>query len=126
MAAGREEFERQLRELDYSPDPSAPGNWAIFKYKVPGGKFEEQVIDLAFDVPTDFPRTPPGGPNIRPQLLPIGPGNGQHPTKVDASNLGTDWEYWSRPYINAHRPWRGRETVQTYLAHIDNLFQTIP
>ena len=126
MPSGREEFERQLRALGYSPDLNASGNWVIFRYDVPGGRFTGQVVDLAFDVPTDFPRTPPSGPHLRPQLLPIGLGDGQHPSKVDASNLGPDWEYWSRPYVNEHRPWRGRETVQTYLAHVDNLFRTIP
>src|SRR5882724_4802309 len=119
MAEGRAEFEHQLRELGYEPDPGQPGNRTAFPYWVPGGRFEGQDIALGFEVPPDFPRTPPPGPHVRPQLLPVSTSNPLHPYKVDASNFGPEWEYWSRPY----RQWKGRESVRTYLVHIENLFR---
>ena len=125
MAEGREEFVRQLLELGYEllplpPDPAQPGNRVAIEYVVQGGRFAGQTIKLGFEVPPDFPRTPPSGPHVSPRLLPINPG-ANHPDRAAESPFGPDWEYWSRPYRGK---WRGREGVSEYLAHIDHLFST--
>lgn len=121
MAEGREEFERQLRELEYAPDASQSGNRVVFEYVVPDGKFKGRTVNLGFDVPAEFPRTPPPGPHVSPALLPMNPSAQDHPTKTAPSPFGNDWQYWSRPC----KGWRGREGVAEYLVFIDHLFRTV-
>lgn len=119
MPEGRQEFERQLRELDFVPESRTDAR-TVFPYKVRGGRFGGQEIRLGFEVPPDFPRTPPRGPHISPPLLPLNPGAPNHPDRVHPSEFGPDWQYWSRPYPG----WKGRETAATYLAYIEHLLST--
>lgn len=121
MSAGREEFERQLKLLGYSPCGEYPDGQTAFEYEVPAGRFKGQKIKIGFIIPPDFPRNPPGGPNVSPPLLPFNPGGNRHPDKTAVSPFGNDWQYWSRPFPG----WRGREDVDTYLAYIDRLFGEI-
>lgn len=120
MAQGREEFERQLQELGLEVDSTQAENRVAFKYMVPGGRFVGQEIDLGFEVPPDFPRNPPGGPHVRPRLLPMNPSAPDHPNRTADSSFGGEWQYWSRPY----RGWKGRKTVAQYLLHVNHLFET--
>jgi len=127
MAEGRAEFAQQLQNLGYEflslpPGPTQPENRVAFRYRVPGGRFKDREVELGFEVPPDFPRTPPSGPHVSPRLLPINPNAPGHPDRVHESpNFGANWEYWSRPYRGT---WRGREGVSEYLAHIDHVFST--
>ena len=127
MAEGRDEFARQVQELGYEllptpPDPAQPGNRVAFEYAIPGGRLDGQKIKLGFEVPPDFPRTPPSGPHLSPRLLPLNPGAPDHPQRVaESPNFGPEWEYLSRPYRGT---WRGREGAAEYLAHIDHIFRT--
>lgn len=118
---GREEFERQLLELGYSPDAKEGGSKATFNYVPPGGRFKGQTIKLGFDVPADFPRTPPSGPHVSPALLPMNPRAPNHPDRTAASGpFGDGWQYWSRPFPN----WREKVGVVGYMAYVDHLFET--
>jgi hypothetical protein len=122
MAQGREEFERQLRDLGFNPEPEVPEPRVVFGYAVTAGRFKGQNVRLGFEIPPNFPLEPPPGPHVSPRLLPINTAIEAHPTKVAESQFGSDWEYWSRP----RKGWKGRETVGMYLLHIDHLFATIP
>ena len=98
MPEGRPEFEAQLRALGFDP-VSGDGNFTEFKYEVQVGKFVGQSIQLGFDVPPDFPRTPPSGPHVSPRLVrDHGAAPGGVTTNVSDSAFGADFEYWSRPY----------------------------
>ena len=101
MAEGREEFERQLRELGYKPEPDQPPNRVVFPYTAMGGRFEAQVVKIGLEVPPDFSRTPPPGPHVSPKILPINTSASAHPDKVADSPFGPEWEYWSRPSARA-------------------------
>jgi hypothetical protein len=120
MAQGREEFERQLRELGYSPEPSQPDGRVVFEYTAPRGRFNKQAVRLGFEVPPEFPRTPPPGPHVTPRILPMNPSAASHPEKTNDSPYGGDWQYWSRPFTG----WTGRESVAKYLVFVDHLFET--
>lgn len=117
---GRDEFARQLRELGFEPTFFEPSRLK-FPYVVQDGRFAGERLFLGFDVPPDFPRTPPPGPNVSPRILPINTSANSHPDKVLEGNFGADWEYWSRPFPG----WRGRELVETYMAFIARLFALI-
>lgn len=122
MPAGREEFERQLRELGIEPSAGQSDGRIIFDYAVTSGKFAGQQVKIGLVVPPDFARTPPGGLHVCPRLLPMNPNAPDHPNRTADSPFGTEWQYWSRPFRGR---WTGRQGVADYLAHIDHLFATI-
>lgn len=104
-----------VRELD--------NDFVAFEYEIPVGKFKGEIVSLAFQGISSFPMACPGGPHFKPLLLPITGGGGQHPFgAVHNSPLGSDWEYWSRPFSAWNRT---DKTVKTYMAHIKNLLFTI-
>lgn len=121
MASGREEFERELKELSIEPYPGQPDGRVVFDYVVREGRLAGNHIRIGLIVPPDFSRTPPGGPHISPRLLPMNPSAQNHPDKTAESEFGPDWQYLSRPYRGA---WTARKGVADYLAHIDHLFAT--
>jgi hypothetical protein len=115
------EFVAQLRQLAYDVE-EFDGNRVAFGYPVNGGRFAGQTIRLGFDVPGDFPATPPSGPHVSPRLLPLQQG-GVHPSGgIHESPFGPDWEYWSRPL--QHWP-QTKRTVRDVMAHVHHLFDTI-
>ena len=122
MASGREEFERQLKEMGIEPLAGQEGNRVAFDYFVSDGKFTGKQITVGFVVPPEFNRTPPGGPHISPRLLPMNPDGPDHAHRTAESEFGADWQYLSRPYRGS---WTGRKGVADYLAHIDHLFATL-
>jgi hypothetical protein len=117
---GIQEFDRQLRLLGITPRLLGASGLA-FPYVVPAGRFHDQQIELAFDVPPTFPRDPPSGPHLTPRLLPLNPGAAAHPERSHQSPFGEEWEYWSRPFSD----WsRSPKTVSDYLAFVRHLFAT--
>jgi hypothetical protein len=107
---GPDEFFRQLGSLGF--EFSQRGQYAIFKYCIPLGTMIGETITLALIATNDFPLTPPPGPHVSPRL---GHPNGA----VHASDLGPDWEYWSRPFPG----WPATDrTVKAYMAHVRHLF----
>ena len=120
MAEGRAEFERQLVELGYELDQRSDGRIS-FPYEIgSGGCFAGRVLRLGFIVPENFPRETPHGPHFSPKLQSINPSAPNHPDRVHGSEFGEEWQHWSRPYPG----WRGTETVATYMAFINRLFDT--
>ena len=116
---GVEEFARQLRELGFDVT-CRDGNRVTFPHELAGGTRAGAAVTLGFELPPEFPRTPPGGPHLSPRVFPMNPNANAHPEKVLDSGFGPDWQYLSRPYPG----WRGRETVATYLAYIERLLAT--
>ena len=120
MVQGRQGFENELREIGYEPEQRQDGR-TVFPYIVKSGRFKGQLVQLGFEVPGDFPMTPPHGPHFTPRLQPFNPGAGAHPDRVHESPFGADWQHWSRP----PHGWRGKESVATYMSFIDRLFETV-
>jgi hypothetical protein len=86
--------------------------YAMFDFVVPIGSLIDQKIRLALFVPSDFPLTPPPGPHVSPCI-------GHPQGATHASDLGPEWEYWSRPFQH----WANTDrTVRTYMGHIRQLF----
>jgi hypothetical protein len=88
------------------------GEFVIFPYLIPVGGHIGTTVTIGLSAP-DFPMNPPGGAHVRPRI--------QHPADNahNASPLGTDWIYWSRPYPD----WpQSARTVSDYLAHLRKLF----
>jgi hypothetical protein len=98
------------------------GDFILFPFTVPVGKFAGRELKLGFQITGDMPVNSPAGPHVSPALLPFNPNADPHPKGgVHASNLGTEWQYWSRPF----KFWReGERTARRYMAHITNLFAT--
>jgi hypothetical protein len=117
MKSGVDEFCRQLGEMDIEHETKAP-NWVIIDHQIAAGRFDGTQIRLAFEVPPEFPRTPPHGPHFSPCLLPVNPSAQKHPDRVHPSNLGPEWGHWSRNFIK----WKGKEGVPGYIAFVAHLF----
>ena len=124
--AGVEVFSNGLIELGYVPVLLADTtDHMYFDYEVPVGKYAGRTVKLGFVVPLDFPFSIPSGPHVSPSIHPIKPESGLHPLHgVHANRFttdGTDWQYWSRPFIE----WKERKkTVATYMGHILHLWAT--
>ncbi len=92
------EFVKELGALLGHPPTELGSNRIAFEYVVPAGKFKDTKVTLGLEIPGDFPNTPPGGPHIKPRILPLNPSAPGHPERVASSAFGDEWEYWSRPY----------------------------
>jgi hypothetical protein len=120
MAEGRQEFERQLRELGYQPELLDTDRLTI-PYTIPSGNFANRQVKLGFVVPTTFPRETPSGPHVSPRLKPNN-GTNSHPEKVAESDFKGDWMYLSRPF---HGKWNSKRGVSGYLAHVFLILETL-
>ncbi len=118
---GVSDFIGQLRSLGYEPQDIG-SNRVAMPLEIPVGRFAGTQISLGIEVPPDFPMSPPGGPHVKPHLLPINQTSGAHPAcAVHPSPFGSEWQYWSRPFQN----WSTTDrTARTYMAHINHLFDT--
>jgi hypothetical protein len=114
----RQDFIEQLKALNYAVEVVAEDR-IIFPYAPRVGKFRGKSIILGFVVNEDFPANSPGGPHLKPRLLPL-KSDGEHPDgRIHDSPFGPEWEYWSRPFPDWNKSQR---TVMVYMEHIDRLF----
>ena len=119
MNIGLDELRRQLCELGYTSSV-IDNRFVMFNFYVPTGRFKDTIVEIALEAP-QFPLNPPSGPYIRPHLMPINGGGGEHPNSgIHQRNLPTaEFQYWSRPFNN----WNNSEkTAKEYLAFIRTLF----
>ena len=130
-SSGFRVFSEGLRALGYDPNPVVKlANHLTFDYTVETGAFAGRTVRLGFSVPPDFPNTPPSGPYVSPHVRPVNP-IGPHPSggihagahaQPFATNVGGDWQYWSRPFVPV---WAAeKKTVATYMSHIWRLWDT--
>jgi hypothetical protein len=93
----------------------------IFDYLVESGGHAGRKIRLGLVVPGDFPATCPSGPHVSPHIHPIGQQGGHPIGAIHASDFGSDWQYWSRPYPE----WAvSKRTVAAYMSHIWRLWDS--
>jgi hypothetical protein len=116
----QEDFIQGLQGLGYQVKELG-GNRVCFDYVIPVGKDAGETIKLGFEVPGDFPASPPSGPHVSPRILPIRPGPAHPSGQIHTSPFGEEWEYWSRPFPG----WQITDkTVKEYMSHIRHLFDT--
>jgi len=119
------DFLRELNELGYRPRDRGDG-FIEFEYEIEVGPLVGRDVKLGWELPDDWPLTPPSGPRVSPRILPINPsGELGHPLGgvSEAPAFGPDWEYWSRPCRNWAQTDRN---AAVYMAHIRRLFDTLP
>jgi len=117
---GRDTFKEGLETLGYAVELQDPDK-AIISYVVADGRFAGQQIKIGFQVPQDFPMTPPGGPHISPRLIPINAGAPDHSRAADSAPFGSDWEYLSRPFTQ----WARKRTIKRYMEYVEWLLNTL-
>ena len=121
MAAA--DFTAQLRASGFTVT-ERPDGPITFPFEIPIGCRAGERVELGFQVPSDFPASPPSGPHVSPRILPIHPDQSVgHPTGgVHESPLGSEWEYWSRPFPG----WATTDrSARAYMGHIRHLFETL-
>ncbi|HEY3388268.1 MAG TPA: E2/UBC family protein [Prolixibacteraceae bacterium] len=119
MDIGLNELHRQLCDLGYSSSV-VNNQFVVFNYKIPTGRFIDQEVEIALEAP-QFPLNPPSGPYIKPHIMPITGGGGEHPNGgIHKRDMPTsEFQYWSRPFSN----WNNSEkNAKEYLAFIRTLF----
>ena len=123
LAMSKTDFINQVQALGHVVQELAP-NFIAFEYEIPVGKFSGQKVSMAFQFDSNFPMNPPsGGPHFKPLLLPKNGDKGPHPYyAIHDSPLGSDWEYWSRPFTEWNKT---DKTAKVYMGHIKNLLATI-
>lgn len=118
---GKEIFIKQLKDLGYVVDDYGDDKIS-FPYEISIGRFKGTIVVLGFQVPGDFPLSPPSGPHIKPHLLPVNPNAPAHPVRVhESSPFGSEWQYWSRPFQKWAETTR---TAKDYMRYIRHLFET--
>ena len=119
---GKDEFVAGLKGMEFEIHDLADNRVAVGKYSIEDGRFKGQVVKVGFEIPLDFPATPPSGPHINPCLIPMNPSGTTHNDKAVPSPLGDGWQYLSRPYPN----WPGtKRSMPVYMAHIRQLLETL-
>jgi hypothetical protein len=86
-----------------------------FEYQIPVGKNINKIVQIGFDVPTDYPMNCPPGPNFKSGGI---KGWVEPAQNIHASGFGEGWRYWSRPFPDWNRC---DKKATTYLAHIKNI-----
>jgi hypothetical protein len=119
-------FIQGLRDLGLAVEERAE-NYVTFPWEVPVGARAGERIRLGLQVPPDVEETPPSGPHVSPQLLPLSQTNpGTHPSDgIHASPLGGEWQYWSRPFPNPPGWASTDRSAKAYMRHINHLFDTL-
>lgn len=122
---GIERFLSDLVELEYSA-VSVIGtdklNYAIIpNYEVPVGRFQGRIIDLGIPVPNDYPRLVGASMHIKatPQLLDYSD-TVPNVRNIIASQLGSDWRYWSFRFDAVPE-----NTAYNLILQINGVFQRI-
>lgn len=123
-------FLNGLRQLGFRPTQlKDQDNHVVFDYVVETGTHASKTFRLGLVVPIDFPMNAPTGPYVSPEVHPIKPQHGPHPTggihkkqaRVFDNAVGGSWQYWSRPFPE----WQNsKRTVAAYLSHIWKLWDS--
>ncbi len=100
-----DELEAFLRQLGLTVDalaaPSGTPYVVIHDVQITGGPRKGRTCDVAIARIESMPFTVPSAIHTRPPLAPMDT-NG--PLKTQNSELGLDWQYWSRRYDHPPTP----------------------
>jgi len=88
-----------LKLLGYNPEAIKDSTGLAYAlipfFVIPAGRFEGRVIDLAIPAPEDFGRLVGSSMHVRSEPVLMDYQNVPNIRNVIASNLGSDWRYWS-------------------------------
>lgn len=100
-----DDFEEYVRSLGHTveriTDKDGRGYTAIRGFKVPTGALAGRECDIAFQRPDGSPYTTPTGIHTRPALVPM---DWNEPRRTKVSDIGSEWQYWSRRLDAAPTP----------------------
>ena len=107
-----DDFEAHVRSLGHTVEATQgeDGNGYVVVRDVglPTGSLKGRRCDIAIQRSEAVPFVPPAAIHTRPHLVPM---VGKPPLKTMKSEIGPDWQYWSRRYD--HRP-----TPKNLWAHV--------
>lgn len=112
-------LEEYLRGLGYAVETTQDSNGAPYMVvravTIPAGSLTGRVCDIALALCQTVPYVCPPAIHTRPALVPM---DTVGPLKTQASNLGTDWQYWSRRFDRSPSPRRVWAHVLTVLSEV--------
>lgn len=107
-----DEFEDYLRNLDLNVEKILGDDGkqysVVCDFELPKGSLSGLHCDIAIERIETVPYLPPAAIHTQPHLVPM---NSGEPLKTMGSDIGKDWQYWSRRFD--HRP-----NPKTLWAHI--------
>ena len=107
-----DDFDAYVRGLNYTVEVvvgNDGGSYSVVRdVELPNGALRGRRCDVAIQRNEMVPYVPPAAIHTRPHLVPM---IMKDPLKTQASDIGPDWQYWSRRYD--HRP-----TPKDIWAHI--------
>ncbi len=122
MTYGPDRLVAELELLGYTVETRIP-NGAVFAvlpgYEVAIGQFAGRIIDLGIQATPDFPRSVHAAIHVQadPHLYEIH--SVPNVRTVMASQLGSDWRYWSHNF-----GWAGEErTARRPMSQINTIFE---
>lgn len=70
-------------------------------FELPGGSLRGTTCDIAIERYLGVPYVPPAAIHTNPALVPMGMNT---PQRTQASDIGPDWQYWSRQFNHELTP----------------------
>lgn len=105
-----------LKSIDYIVeevnDSKGDQYIVIRNYTIPAGKLAGRVCDVAIQKSTNVPYVAPAAIHSKPHLIPMGQYN------TLGSNLGPEWQYWSRRLRDQSHP-------RNWVTHIATIFSEV-
>jgi len=102
-----DDLDAYLRALGMTVDVVADASGNTYsvarEVEIPNGSLAGRICDIAIQRLAATPYTVPAAIHTRPALVPM---DMRGPLKTQASNLGDDWQYWSRRFDRAPTPQR--------------------
>jgi len=118
---GRSEFIDELKAR--VGDVQDHGNGRVsFAFMPEFGRCVGQAFRIGYEIPIDYPASPPSGVHVLPRIFPNCPGT-KHPSDgISDSPLGPEWHFWSRSMPH----WKEtKRSVKDVLDHLWRLFDTL-
>lgn len=125
LSSGETIFKEQLEQLKYDVDilQLSQRNFVKIKnYKVIKGEHKDKMIEIAFQVPADFPINPPRGIYVKLDLTVNN--SKDEKTDVKAANpLDNKWKLLSRIYVKWNEG--PKKTVKVYMDFVCEVLKVL-
>ena len=112
-------LEEYLRGLGYTVEPAQDATGAPYivvrDITIPTGSLVGRICDVALARCQSVPYICPPAVHTRPALVPM---DTVGPLKTQVSQLGPDWQYWSRRFDRSPSPQRIWTHVLTVLTEV--------
>lgn len=119
---GEQRFVFEIEQLGYKPEVQTGNDnqkyIVLRNFEISHGQFKGRVVDLAFMITNDFPRTVASSIHVKssPHLYEIQ--NVANIRNITNSSLGGEWRYWSNNF-----QWDSEKSARRLMAQVNTIFE---